>query len=219
MNTATVSTTVVYTKALLKIRAVFGSSLSQYEPASILVKRYLTEQERLAIEAIHEAVEYNPHVAPYLLEQKPLILPGEHILRRGDSDAIAYAFWHIRHWKRIPGALVFLEYTWEGAFNKLPHHIDNGLKYIAYPANLDQFDRQILPTQIHKVSVYPKNRYDWAMFDFPFFILLVFMLFVLMGSLSILLHYFPDQSGHFAAVLWSCFHRPVQVLFDMVAVK
>lgn len=164
MNTATVSTTVVYTQALLRIRAVFGSSLSQYEPASILVKKYLTEQERLAIEAIHEAVEYNPHVAPYLLEQKPLILPGEHILRRGDSDAIAYAFWHIRHWKRIPGALVFLEYTWEGAFNKLPHHIDNGLKYIAYPANLDQFDRQILPTQIHKVSVYPKNRYDWAIF-------------------------------------------------------
>nr|XP_023403244.1 suppressor of tumorigenicity 7 protein-like isoform X4 [Loxodonta africana] len=174
------SAAICYTAALLKTRTV--SDKFSPETAS---RRGLSTAEINAVEAIHRAVEFNPHVPKvekpcqyprsqyatlfqsqlsptclkYLLEMKSLILPPEHILKRGDSEAIAYAFFHLQHWKRIEGALNLLQCTWEGTF--------------------------------HHVSVYPKK-------ELPFFIHFTAGLCSSTAMIALLTHQFPEIMGVFA---------------------
>uniref|UniRef100_A0A665VWM2 Suppression of tumorigenicity 7 like n=1 Tax=Echeneis naucrates TaxID=173247 RepID=A0A665VWM2_ECHNA len=129
------SATICYTSALLKARAV--SDKFSPEAAS---RRGLSTAEMNAVEAIHRAVEFNPHVPKYLLEMKSLILPPEHILKRGDSEAVAYAFFHLQHWKRAEGALNLLHCTWEGTFHEVSVYPKKELPFfILFTAGLCSF--------------------------------------------------------------------------------
>lgn len=69
--------------------------------------------ECVALEQVYRACEFNPFVPIYLLQLKSITIPTEHVIRRGDSEAIAYAFFFLKHWKSVPGALTMLEKCWK----------------------------------------------------------------------------------------------------------
>ncbi|CAB1314616.1 unnamed protein product, partial [Coregonus sp. 'balchen'] len=109
---------------------------------------------------------------------------------RGDSEAVAYAFFHLQHWKRAEGALNLLHCTWEGTFRIIPYPLEKGHLFYPYPGCTETADRELLPS-FHEVSVYPKK-------ELPFFILFTAGLCSFTAMLAMLTHQFPELMGVFA---------------------
>lgn len=215
------SAAICYTAALLKARAVaerFSSEATAAGAPSCAALSSgrrcsnggwggtLTAAEMAAVEAVHRAVEFNPHVPKYLLETKALVLPPEHVLKRGDSEAVAYAFFHLPHWKRVDGALHLLHCTWEGTFRMIPYPLEKGHLFYPYPTCTECADRELLPA-FHEVSVYPKK-------ELPFFILFTAGLCSFTALLALLTHQYPESMGVMAKMVLGWVSMPFHYILD-----
>ncbi len=192
------STVMCYTHALLKAKAV-GEKFC----ADVVSKRGPNSAEMIAVDAIHIAVEMNPHVPRYLLELKSLVLPPEHYYKRGDSEAVVYAFHHLQHWKRVDGALSLLGSTWEGTFRRIPFPMERGHHFHPYPNHIESLDRRVLPAH-HELSIFPQK-------DTPFFMVFTGVLCFSFMTLTVVAYHFPMAMTQYA--------KTVTTLFLMVLEK
>ncbi|CAJ0931409.1 unnamed protein product, partial [Mesorhabditis belari] len=182
------SAVLCYTSALLKTRNVA-------DKYGVELRRGLSAAEQNAVDAIRRAIEFNPHVPRYLLEMRPLILPPEHYLRRGDSEALAYAFFHIHHWKRIDGALHLLECTWKGVFNGNNRSMDRMFSgWYSQQQQLESADRELLPDW-HEVSVFPRK-------ENPLWGLAQTLLCLAACAIALLVHNAPATTVEFITNAW-----------------
>lgn len=191
------STSLSYTVALLKAKAL-GEKLC------IDPRRGPTPPELAVYDAIHRAVELNPHVPRYLLELKPLIPPPEHVVKRGDSEAIGYAFHHLSHWKRIDGSLSLLASSWEATFQRIPFPLERGNHFPPYPSNTDIVDRELLPPH-HEIAVFPQR-------DTPFFMVFTGVLCFSFMSLTVVAYHFPQAMTQYAKTVTTIFLTLLQKL-------
>ncbi|CAI5447430.1 unnamed protein product [Caenorhabditis angaria] len=179
-----------YTSALLKVRAVAENFRCSVDYS---LRRGLSSAEQTAIEALTRAIEFNPHVPLYLLETRSMIMPPEHYLKRGDSEALAYAFFNIQHWKRIDGALQLLNIVWKDFSTRISA---NNYCY-PYSPQLETADRELIPSW-YDISVFPKKESTlWSLFQ------TVGCMLVCAGALMI--HHYPSSSSHFANSILLCF--------------
>ncbi|KAK1887725.1 Suppressor of tumorigenicity 7 protein like [Dissostichus eleginoides] len=182
------SATICYTAALLKARAVS-------DKGSVTARAEHSGDERSRSHPQSGGVQPSR--------------PQKHILKRGDSEAIAYAFFHLQHWKRVEGALNLLHCTWEGTFRMIPYPLEKGHLFYPYPICTETADRELLPTVFHEVSVYPKK-------ELPFFILFTAGLCSFTAMLALLTHQFPELMGVFAKAFLSTLFAPLNFIMEKV---
>ncbi|KAG9335860.1 hypothetical protein JZ751_003517 [Albula glossodonta] len=125
-----------------------------------------------------------------------------------DNEALAYAFFHLQHWKRVEGALNLLHCTWEGTFRMIPYPLEKGHLFYPYPICTETADRELLP-MFHEVSVYPKK-------ELPFFILFTAGLCSFTAMLALLTHQFPELMGVFAKAFLSTLFAPLNFIMEKV---
>ena len=186
------STFMCYTYALLKAKAA-GEKFC----ADSVSKRGPNSTEMVAVDAIHIAVEMNPHVPRYLLELKSLVFPPEHYFKRGDSEAVTYAFHHLQHWKRVEGALNLLASTWEGTFRRIPFPLERGHHFPPYSGHMEDLDSQVLPSH-HELSIFPQK-------DTPFFMVFTGVLCFSFMTLTVVAYHFPKAMTQYAKTVTTVF--------------
>lgn len=195
------SAVICYTAALLKIRPICDKFCVE-----VTSKKGLTALQFTAVEALQRAVEFNPHVPQYLMEEKPIILPPEHLLKRGDSEAIAYSYYHFQHWKNVPGSLKFLQCFWKDTFKLIPFPLEKGRLFHPYTNGTEDTDRELLP-MFHDVSVYPTK-------ELPFFLKFTAGLCLFTLSLALLTHFYPIFMGELARVALEYFATPFALIAE-----
>ncbi|KAI3382890.1 hypothetical protein SNEBB_003573 [Seison nebaliae] len=197
------SATICYTAALIKIRQLLQTN----NISDLVNKKSMTSPEHTALEAVQRAVEFNPHVPKYLLEQKNLILPPEHMLKRGDSEAIAYVFFHLQHWKRLDRALYIFNQAWESTKQTNAFSWDKGNMFHPYPVSTENADRELLPPG-HELSIYPKK-------ELPSLTTIILFMCLMTVLVSVLSKQYPDEMFHFIETL----KRYVSIPIEYTAAK